>query len=959
MQAFLEPEGNATLPIVGFDVLVSDGPASLLVCTGSFEVIIIEPEGPLLRFRASAVNITAATLCTARELAAVAAYNYETHRGIVRIYKWSTESAFACSDASQVLTPEVLFEAEIAAPVPSSGCMHFCSSGDLLLVGTADNVLLIDTETGFSALASDNGCSIVARENASVVSISPLRLSEHNGGGRRMCCLSYLLCQDDCSLFVGHINILVLRANPKNGVVEETARSSSFSRPRYKHNLGFSPSGVTVSDAGCAIVFSSVKLSVFTVNISVSNSFSIDKSLDDQVTVTLSPSVLPTAISELVPGGKALYGATTMRTRHRMAMVNERRTNEPAKDMALPSTVELLQEEVVVLDTDVGLYLSPIAAISAACLSMIDFCEKAPDSIFYTLNSNKQDYSIASWAFSTHNKNFCAAMIKLSPSSRHYLAVFRILCATEEQKSSLPIENGFALPFVFRPKTYRLQFCPECLAQQKIEPSLQGSSTLVQNFETSLADESTRSEARQAFDSDPIIVYTLPLASPFNPENPRITFLENKVKSKVMAAKDNSPVTFGHRIKSSGYTSNIPWSEQQKIQQTRKTCNQSRRMQQKQLTLPKATTPAKMYRSKMQDETINSSIYSRTRGSASVKLNAPVACCRITEDNTALAMTSEGVLQQYSLFKGGSSYSLKDKSSLSVGSTQEPAFAVHPSGKLVLTPGAKSTAHIWRLGGSIKKPVCTLARNDAAPQSTSFCGFLWPMHDTKGYVVCTAASSLSVFHYNAPLLHDKALLRDESSISESICLGTLQLSGSVSAGACFSKLKSPYCILSHMGLDREKNSPVVSIVDISTLKCVSQMTSDECLHTRAPGRVAVPDFGYSALGRLSHNVLATSAANSKGGDVVIYDTRCAWSNPIRVLRGVSGRRSAPTISFVPKCEAICVGGDDGLLRIFDIGNGATVFEFDKMLSAVSSVGLNDRGCIVAGHNDGTLACGVF
>lgn len=525
------------------------------------------------------------------------------------------------------------------------------------------------------------------------------------------------------------------------------------------------------------------------------------------------------------------------------------------------------------------------------------------------------------------------------------------------------IVEDLALPFILRPRQFSLRFA----AAGEAEGAISAPAPLDDLRPGAIGAPIDASPGAHAAARATVAApeFTLSSRSPLNPNHVRIESLKEVIKERAEGQRGKK---LGPGARPSGYGAEAPivpaFEAVRRKAREREAAKKAptkapTKASQKGLSSSAGIgKPIKFDPEIHETDKSRDSIRQKTAYSSTCPF--PPVFSRALDRGRCSFLGSDGSLNFYSLVRfesrrGGEDGKLVFEHAISPG-YHFSSYSLHLCGDLALIPGPKSTCDMYRVSGTLKKPLLTLEPRGAFPHETSFASFIWPQHDLRGLAVSASACSFNVFYYSLP---GPQAGMDEAAASSWTQVCSCKIPASVCAGAAFSKVKSSHVLLSHMGLDKLSDSPSVTVVDISRMAPITAVSTRNSPHKRAPGVVALPDFLYPAISHRCQNLFATSACGSDGGEVAVYDVRAPTRAPVRIIRGVNARRMPAQVCFLPEYNNLVSGGEDGRVRVYDLGQGREMFCGPAGPGAVSSLSVSDGGIIYAGFLDGGIRALTF
>lgn len=601
-----------------------------------------------------------------------------------------------------------------------------------------------------------------------------------------------------------------------------------------------------------------------------------------------------------------------------------------SRDSILPKD-ELVEEQDIIhtttlfIDTDVGIFGVRTNSLASSNVVLAERDDKDPDSLEMCLAKEcKGTYSVLASIFAW--RDGCSHFYIIEASNRKIYLFYSRMTTIQSYTTDNSLFMKLSIGYTPKPKTYGIIF---------------------DDFQEGYTDST----------------WFLPTTSVLNPQHPRIMHGDrlgapsvparssHKIPSSQMKKPASASVGISkmaaNRVKSSGYSSSIPWGEQQKIKQEK--LKKERMNKQKQQSLirngeSEFTSFAK------EEEFLKR--YSRMKQLTTVSISSPVIYAEALEDGTFAYLSGDNCISIYTKISTDSCPSLKLKLSI-VPSTHIMSFNTHVSSQLLLTPGLNASIGMWRTIASNRKELLSLEPRKKSPHETVWCSFIWPRCDTEG--VCLAAANTTLYAYRYDVSGD---FSDKASRGDSVYteLSVSNISSVIYGGACFTRFKSPVCFLTHSKIDKTNPSDILTVMDIARMKKVMTMSSEVSPHGRSPS-VFLPDFTYTCLGSMAESIFATSASGMTAGEVALYDTRQQLTQPIRLFNGISSIKANPRVSFLPKCNGIAISGDDGRILVYDIRTSGIVFDSSAIFKTRSPTGwlaASNTGTLIGGNYDGKI-----
>lgn len=584
---------------------------------------------------------------------------------------------------------------------------------------------------------------------------------------------------------------------------------------------------------------------------------------------------------------------------------------------------ELLEEPDVMLattlfvDTDVGVFGVPTNSLAPSNVALAERDDQDPESLEMCLAREcKGTYSVLSSVFEW--RDGCSHFYIIEASNRKLYLFHSRMVAVRAHATDASLLTRLSIGYAPKPKAYDLIF---------------------DDFQKS-CDGHT---------------WFLPITSVLNPQHPRIVrgtklgapsvpSRSSQVASSLQAKRTASAGTgriATNKVKSSGYASSIPWSEQQKLKQEKLS-------KQKQVSLPNNTSSLTSLGK--EEEVLKR--YSRLKQLAVISTSSPIIYAEALDDGTLAYLSSDNCISLYTKTSTEKGPSLKLKMSI-VPSTRITSFSSHVSSQLLLTPGINASLGVWRTIASNRKELLSIEPRKASPHETAWCSFIWPRCDTEGLCLAAANTSLYAYRYDVSGSFSDSASCTDPAYTE---LTVLSLPSVIYGGACFTRFKSPVCFLTHSRSDKNGPSDTLSVVDIARMKKVATISNEVSPHARTPS-VFLPDLTYACLGSMTENIFATSASGMTAGEVALYDARQTLEQPIRLFSGVSAVKANPRVAFLPKCNGLAVSGDEGRILIYDIRTSGIVFDSSAIFRARSPTGwlaASSTGALIGGTHDGKL-----
>ncbi|ESU43016.1 Hypothetical protein GSB_153935 [Giardia duodenalis] len=589
---------------------------------------------------------------------------------------------------------------------------------------------------------------------------------------------------------------------------------------------------------------------------------------------------------------------------------------------------ELLEEPDVMLattlfvDTDVGIFGVPTNSLASSNVVLAERDDQDPDSLEMCLAKEcKGTYSVLSSIFEW--RDGCSHFYIVEASNRKLYLFHSRMIVVQTSVTDTSVLARLSIGYSPKPKTYDLVF----------------------------------DDFQEGCDGH---TWFLPTTSVLNPQHPRIMRADRQGAPSVPARSSQAThisqmkrhASAGaarmtmNKVKSSGYTSSIPWSEQQKIKQEK--LKQERMEKQKQSALQAETSNSTSFGK--EEEFLKR--YSRMKQLATVSTSSPIIYAEALDDGTLAYLSGDNCISLYTKISTDKGPSLKLKMSI-VPSTRITSFSTHVSSQLLLTPGLNASIGMWRTVASNRKELLSLEPRKSSPHETVWCSFIWPRSDTEGLCLGAANTSLYAYRYDVSESFSDNSTRANSAYTE---LAVSSFPSVIYGGACFTRFKSPVCFLAHSKLDKNSPSDILSVIDVARMKKVTTLSSEISPHTRTPS-IFLPDLAYTCLSSMSESIFATSASGMTAGEVALYDTRQQLAQPIRLFNGISSIKANPRVAFLPKCNGLAISGDDGRILIHDIRTSGIVFDSSTIFRTRSPTGwltASNTGTLIGGSHDGKI-----
>jgi len=708
------------------------------------------------------------------------------------------------------------------------------------------------------------------------------------------------------------------------------------------------------------------------------------RSSDDCYALTLRQQGPSVSSCSLDPAAREIYNLCILPVQNAMDSSPEHSSVEAAR-----------ADSMLVLDTSAGLRSVPLSALSPsatfpprlltdecgiagflspACTGSPVVGEEQPETIAAALSSAK-DRSFACLLRFRGEKLLCT--YKLLANGERFASGPGTRDSASSYGSSLvpgPTDPGqhaivddLSLPFILKPRQFVLRFSAPGEVEGAIKAPGPPRDLLPDAIGASDAGSlATHTTSPQTGDTPE---FTIPSRSPLNPNHVRIESLREAISERTKGQKKSK---LGPGAHPSGYGTEAPIvpafeaarkrAREREARKAAQTGSSQKARKGGVVASPASSgrpiKPIEFDPAIHETNRVHGPIKQRTSYSSTCPF--PPVFSRALSRGKCSFLGSDGSLNFYSIMRfetrqNGEDGKLVFDHAISPG-YHFSSYSIHLCGDLVLTPGPKSTCDLYRVSGTLKKPLLTLQPKGAFPHETSFASFVWPQHDLRGLAVSASACSFNVFYYSLP---GPQAGMDEAAACSWTQVCSCKIPASVCAGAAFSKVKSAHVLLSHMGLDRLSDSPSVTIVDLSRMQPITAVATRNSPHKRAPGVLAVPDFLYPGISRACQNLFATSACGADGGEVAIYDVRAATRAPVRIIRGVNARRMPAQVSFMPGFDDLTVGGEDGRIRVYDLGQGKEIYTGPAGPGAISSLCASDGGILYAGFLDGGIQALTF
>ncbi|EFO62372.1 Hypothetical protein GLP15_635 [Giardia lamblia P15] len=589
---------------------------------------------------------------------------------------------------------------------------------------------------------------------------------------------------------------------------------------------------------------------------------------------------------------------------------------------------ELLEEPDVMLattlfvDTDVGVFGVPTNSLASSNVALAERDDQDPESLEMCLAREcKGTYSVLSSVFEW--RDGCSHFYIIEASNRKLYLFHSRMVAIRTHTTDASLLTRLSIGYSPKPKAYDIifdDFQKGCNEHTWFLPT-----TSVLNLQHPRIMRGTKSGA------------------------PSVPARSSQAASSSQAKRTASTGTVriaAAKVKSSGYSSSIPWSEQQKLKQEK--LKQEKQSKQKQLSLPNDTSNL----ASLGKEEDFLKRYSRLKQLTVVSTTNPIIYAEALDDGTLAYLSSDNCISLYTRISTDKGPSLKLKMSI-VPSTRITSFSTHVSSQLLLTPGLNASLGMWRAVASNRKELLSIEPRKASSHETTWCSFIWPRSDTEGLCLGAANTSLYAYRYDVSGSFLDSASYTDSAYTE---LAVLNLPSVIYGGACFTRFKSPACFLTHSRSDKNGPSDTLSVVDVARMKKVATISSEVSPHIRTPS-VFLPDLAYTCLGSMTENIFATSASGMTAGEVALYDVRQTLAQPIRLFNGVSAIKANPRVAFLPKCNGLAVSGDEGRILIYDIRTSGIAFDSSTIFRARSPTGwlaASSTGALIGGTHDGKL-----
>lgn len=584
---------------------------------------------------------------------------------------------------------------------------------------------------------------------------------------------------------------------------------------------------------------------------------------------------------------------------------------------------DIMLATTLFLDTDVGIFGIPTSSLASTNISLAERDDRDPDSLEMCLEKEcKGTYSVLSSAF--ERRDGCNHYYIIEASNRKIYLFHSRMTTVQSYTNDTSVLTGLSIGYSPKPKTYDIIF----------------------------------DDFREGCDG---CTWFLPTTSVLNPQHPRIMHgdrlgapsVPTRSSQAVPSSQIRRHASVGvsrmtpNKVKSSGYNSSIPWSEQQKIKQQK--IKQEKINRQKQQSLLQNGDPGHASFNK-EEEFLKR--YSRMKQLATISTSSPIIYTEALDDGTFAYLSGDNCISIYTRISTENGPSLKLKISI-VPPTRITSFNTHVSSQLLLTPGLNASIGMWRTVASNRKELLSLEPRKKSPHETVWCSFIWPRCDTEGLCLAAANTSLYAYRYDVSGGFSDGASHGDSTYTE---LAVSNLPSVIYGGACFTRFKSPVCFLTHSKADKNNPSDILSVIDIARMKRVTTMSSEVSPHIRSPS-VFLPDLTYTCLGSMTESIFATSASGMTAGEVALYDTRQKFTQPIRLFNGISSVKTNPRVAFLPKCNGLAVSGDDGRILIYDIRTSGIVFDSSTIFRTRSPTGwlaASNTGALIGGSYDGKI-----